>query len=192
VWRWRFTGSVGPLAAACLAYTVWVLFNFDWAPATGAFWLLAGTAWSTVRAAEISQATSEEPVPPARAWRAVAAVGLVFAVAWLGVMPVLADVWYSQSRLDLAVNADPFQGKYHWALGQGFVSLGSRTKGLDEMLLAERLGESDPQLYVDIGDAEERLGRTADATAAYRRALQIDPYNVTARKRLTGIVPPSG
>ena len=107
-------------------------------------------------------------------------------------MPVLADVWYSQGRLDLAVVADPLQGKYHWALGQGLVAAGSPTKGLDEMLVAGRLGESDPQLYVDIGDAERGLGKTADATAAYRMALKIDPYNLTARKRLAGIrVPPS-
>jgi O-antigen ligase len=193
VWRWRFTGSVGPLAAACAGYTVWVLFNFDWAPATGVFWLLAGTAWSGVRAADTNQATTVDPARPVRAWRPVAAVGLAVAVAWLGVMPVLADVWYSQSRLDLAVSADPFQGKYHWALGQGLVAVGSPTKGLDEMLLAGRLGESDPQLYVDIGDAERGLGRTADATAAYRMALEIDPYNVTARQRLAGIGgPPSG
>ncbi|MEA2628928.1 MAG: hypothetical protein QOJ10_1388 [Chloroflexota bacterium] len=192
VWRWRFTGSVGPLAAACVAYTVWVLFNFDWAPATGAFWLLAGTAWSGVRAAEADQAKTGAAVPPAGAWRPVVAVGLAVAVAWFGVMPVLADVWYSQGRLDLAIVADPLQGKYHWALGQGLVAAGSPTKGLDEMLLAGRLGESDPQLYVDIGDAERGLGKNADATAAYRMALKIDPYNVTARKRLAGIrLPPS-
>ena len=35
--RRRFTGSVAPLAAACIGYSIWVLFNFDWAPATGAF-----------------------------------------------------------------------------------------------------------------------------------------------------------
>jgi O-antigen ligase len=191
VWRWRFTGSVGPLAAACVAYTVWVLFNFDWAPATGAFWLLAGTAWSGVRAAQADQAITEEAVPAVPAWRPMVAVTLAVAVGWFGVMPVLADVWYSQSRLDLAVIADPLQGKYHWALGQSLVANGSPTKGLDEMLLAGRLGESDPQLYVDIGDAERGLGRTADATAAYRMALHIDPYNLTARKRLAGTSVPA-
>jgi tetratricopeptide (TPR) repeat protein len=173
---------------------VWALFNFDWAPATGAFWMLAGTAWSAVRAAEANQATAEEAAPASRAvpaWRPVMAVVLAAAVAWFGVMPVLADVWYSQGRLDLAVVADPLQAKYHWALGQSLTALGSPTRGLDEMLLAGRLGESDPQLYVDIGDAERELGRTADARAAYRTALRIDPYNLTARKRLAGIGAPA-
>ena len=50
--RWGFVGAIGPPAAACLGYSAWVVFNFDWVPATAAFWLLAGTAWSGVRAAE--------------------------------------------------------------------------------------------------------------------------------------------
>ena len=118
-------------------------------------------------------------------------MALAVAVAWLGVMPVLADVWYYQSRLDLAVIVDPLQGKYHWALGQGLVAIGSSSRGLNQMLLAGRLGEDDPQLYVDIGDAEGSLGRSAEARAAYQMALKIDPFNVSAHRRLAGIgVPP--
>jgi Flp pilus assembly protein TadD len=106
---------------------------------------------------------------------------------------VLADVWYSQNRLDLALVADPLQGRYHWAFGQGLIAIGSPSRGLNEMQLAARLGESDPQLYVDIGDTEQGLGRSAEARAAYQMALEIDPFNVAARRRLAGIgVPPSG
>jgi O-antigen ligase len=193
VWRWRFTDSVGPLAAACIGYGVWVLFNFDWAPATGAFWLLAGTAWSGVRASEAKERPAGEPRRRLTALRSVAATALALAVVWLAVMPVLADVWYSQNRLDLALVADPLQGRYHWAFGQGLIAIGSPSRGLNEMQLAARLGESDPQLYVDIGDAEQGLGRSAEARAAYQMALEIDPFNVAARRRLAGIgVPPSG
>jgi hypothetical protein len=61
------------------------------------------------------------------------------------------------------------------------------------MLLAARLGENAPQLYVDIGDTEQGLGRTSDARAAYKMALKIDPFYATASRRLAGIgVPPSG
>jgi O-antigen ligase len=191
IWRWRFTCSVGPLAAACIGYSVWVLFNFDWAPVTGAFWLLAGIAWSGVREAEAKQVPAGEPSLRVRVLRPVGAMAVAVAVAWLGVMPVLADVWYYQSRLDLAVIVDPLQGKYHWALGQGLVAMGSSSRGLNQMLLAGRLGEDDPQLYVDIGDAESGLGRSAEARAAYQMALKIDPFNVAAHHRLAGIgVPP--
>ncbi len=191
VWRQRFNGSVAALGAAGIGYTVWVAFNFDWAPATGAFWLLAGTAWSAVRAAESPPA----PTTGSRhlaVLRPIGATIAALAVVGLGVMPVVADLWSSQNRFDLAVRADPLQGYYHWRLGQSLVAAGSPTRGLDELQLAARFGENAPQLYVDIGDTEQGLGRTAEARAAYRMALRIDPFYATASRRLAGIdVPPS-
>jgi O-antigen ligase len=187
-WRRRFAGSVGPPAAACVGYTVWVLFNFDWAPATGMFWLLAGTAWSGVRAAD-GETPPEHSAPLGSKGliaRSGGAAVLVAGVIWLGVMPVLADVWYYQSRLDLSVIVDPLQGRYHWQLGQQLVAAGSTSRGQTQLQLAARLGESDPQLYVDLGDADQRLGRTADAQNAYRMAVLIDPYFKPARDRLAG------
>ena len=195
VWRQRFGGSVAPLAAACIGYTVWVSFNFDWAPATAGFWLLAGTAWSGVRAAETPARSDAKdgPARPRSLLRPLGTVALLVAAAGLGVIPVLADVWSSQNRFELAVAADPLQGYYHWRLGQSLVAMGSPTHGLEEMLQAARLGEDDPQLYVDIGDAEQGLGRTADARAAYGMALKIDPFYLPAQQRLAGKgVPASG
>ena len=214
LWRWRFVEAAGPLAAACIGYSVWVLFNFDWAPATGAFWLLAGTAWSAVRAAETEtdapagfgsrsarwgstaafrSVDGARWAPTVRFIGSIGAVALAIAVMWLAVMPVLADIWYYQSRSDLSVVVDPLQGRYHWVLGEGLVAIGSTSRGLDQMKLAGRLGESDPQLFVDIGDAEQQLGRSAEARAAYRMALVIDPFYRPAKDRLAGKgVPPSG
>jgi O-antigen ligase len=195
IWRWRFSGSVAALGAACIGYSVWVLFNFDWAPATAVFWLLAGTAWSGVRAAETETLTASgdvgSPASSRPALRALGALGAVIAIVWFGVMPVLADVWYYQNRLDLSVVADPLQGRYHWAFGQGLLAIDSTAQALDEMLRAAQLGESSPQLYVDIGDTERKLGRTADARAAYRKALEIDPFYTTARRRLAAIGTPA-
>src|ERR1700694_2453493 len=194
-WRWRFSGSVGPLAAACIGYSVWVLFNFDWAPATGAFWLLAGTAWSGVREAEaesgLRAAAGGDPGPRLKALRSVGAVGLAVGVIWLGAVPVLGDGWYAHGRLDLAVVADPLQGRYHWGVGEGLVATGSPSRGVNEMLVASRLGESNPQLYVDIGDAEQGLGRPLEARAAYQTALIIDPFFTPARQRLAGMGVPA-
>jgi O-antigen ligase len=206
LWRWRLVESVGPLAAACIGYSVWVLFNFDWVPATAAFWLLAGTGWSAVSEAETEaysarfdpKAAFQAPdgarlAPNVRFARFTAAVVLAAAVLWLGVMPVAADVWYYQSRLDLSVIVDPLQGRYHWVLGQGLIAMGSNPRGLTQLELAAKLGESDPQLYVDLGDADQRLGRTTEAQAAYRKAVMIDPYFKPARDRLAGKdVPPPG
>jgi len=187
-WRRRFGTDVGALAAACVGYTVWVLFNFDWAPATGAFWLLAGAAWSGVREGEAIDVRPAALSVPARATatftRSSLALVLALAAVWLGVMPVLADVWYSQGRADLSVIVDPFQARYHWALGSSLVSQGSLQRGAGELRRAADLGETDPSLYVDLGDVEARLGGLAEARAAYRRALAIDPYFMPARQRL--------
>jgi O-antigen ligase len=204
LWRWRLVESVGPLAAACIGYSVWVLFNFDWVPATGLFWLLAGTAWSAVRTAETAPSLDSARLGPTATFPSLdsarlgptapfASLGLAVAVVWLGFMPVLADAWYYQRRSNLSVVIDPFQGRYHWVLGESLVASGSTSRGLDQMKLAGRLGESDPQLYVDIGDAAQRLGQSAEARAAYRMALAIDPFYRPAKDRLAGKgVPPSG
>jgi O-antigen ligase len=187
-WRARFAGDVGALAAACIGYTVWVLFNFDWAPATGAFWLLAGTAWSSVRTAGDGEAWPATSVAPATRgpglWQSGAAVALALVAIALGVLPLLADAWYLQGRVELSVLVDPLQARYHWALGQGLVAQGSVARGVDEMRRAADLGESEPGLYVELGDREAQLGRLADARRDYGRALQIDPFYAPAQQRL--------
>ena len=186
VWSYRFNDSIGTLGAACIGYSVWVIFNFDWAPATGAFWLLAGTAWSAVRAAE----TGSTPAPAATdaeqrsAWRSVGAVALALAAAGLGVLPVVADARYSQARPDLAVPLDPFQARYRWDLGLSLAASGDPRAGVAELQRAADFGETEPQLYVDLGDAERKLGDVAAARRAYRQALIIDPFFASARQRL--------
>jgi O-antigen ligase len=184
-WRARFTDSVAGLIAACAGYLVWFLFNFDWAPVTGAFWLLAGTGWSAVRAREA--VTSEQTVPLAIAWwRPAVAVLLVVAATVLAVMPTLADVWYARGRSDLAVKVDPLQAQYHWTWGQNLSARGQLSQGVDELRRAADLGETDPALYVELGDRETQLGRRAQARADYARALEIDPFYGPAQQRLAG------
>ena len=190
-WRSRFSGDVGALTAACAGYTVWVLFNFDWAPATGAFWLLAGTAWSAIRAVEsdaLTTSASEAPTTPGPVlWRTGAAVALALLAIGLGAFPILADAWYRQGRVELSVLVDPLQARYHWALGQGLVAQGSVARGVEEMRRAADFGETEPSLYVELGDNEAQLGRSADARRHYQRALEIDPYYGPASRRLANL-----
>jgi O-antigen ligase len=190
-WRQRAATGVSPMFAACVGYSVWVVFNFDWAPATGAFWLLAGTAWGAVRAAETAPRANREPDTRLSAptwWRSGLAVALGVAAVLLAAMPVLADVWYSQNRSDLSVRVDPLQARYHWSLGQGLIARGQPASGVDEMLRAAALGETEPSLYVELGDAQLQVGRRSAARDAYRRALTIDPYYAPAIKRLATVV----
>ena len=182
-WKHRFSGSVGPLAAACVAYTVWVIFNFDWAPATGAFWLLLGTCWSAIRAAESDHPPAPKTVP---AWRALAAVGLAVVATALAALPILAEAWYAGGRADLAVRVDPFQSQYHRALGEALIAQGDQGGGLQELRLAGRLGNDDPGLYVELGDEELQQGDAAAARADYEMALTINPFWQPALQRLAG------
>ena len=188
VWRWRFTDSVAALASACAGYTVWVAFNFDWAPATGIFWLLAGAAWSGVRMAEAQPVVAADRPPlwvaPARS---AAAAGLALAFIVFAVLPILADAWYYQARADLSVRVDPLQSRYHWALGQELIADGNTKDAAAELRRAADLGETEPQLYVDLGDADAELGDRAQATRDYQRALLIDPYYAPAKQRLASL-----
>jgi hypothetical protein len=177
----------GAVAAALVAYTVWVLFNFDWSPVTGTFWLLAGTGWSMAIAGD----GASEPRDAARTVLATArnlagALALVMAAVAFGALPVLAEAWYSNGRPDLAVQADPLQAQYRRALGEALTQQGKEAEGLEQLRLAASLGETDPALYVELGDAELAAGNVDAARAAYRQALVIDPYWAPAKRRLSG------
>jgi len=185
IWRFRFSDSVAALGAACVGYSAWVVFNFDWAPATGAFWLLAGTAWSAVRTAETQYPAADTPRPRA-ATRSITAVALAVAGVWFGVLPILADAWYSQGRPELAVMVDPLQARYHWVRGLSLVDSGNTRGGVVELEKAADLGATEPQVYVDLGDAEKKVGNSAAARRDYQRALLIDPYFEPAQQRLAG------
>jgi Flp pilus assembly protein TadD len=111
-------------------------------------------------------------------------VAAVLVAIGLGVLPLLADTWYLQGRSDLSVRADPLQSRYHWALGQLLVARGSLAQGVEEMKRAADLGETEPGLYVELGDREAQLGHPAQAREDYRRALQIDPFYAPAAQRL--------
>jgi hypothetical protein len=188
-WRRRRSSGVGPLIAACAGYTVWVLFNFDWAPVTGIFWLLAGAAWSGIRAEEASdpgEVRAQSAVAPA-ALRSGLAIALALAAIGLGVMPLVADVWYLQGRADLSVVVDPLQARYHWGLGQALAAQGSAARGVDELRRAADFGETTPELYVELGDREAQLGHLDEARNAYRRALEIDPFYAPASQRLANL-----
>jgi Flp pilus assembly protein TadD len=117
-------------------------------------------------------------------WRSGLAIALALVAVTLGVFPLLADTWYLQGRADLSVLVDPLQARYHWALGQNLVAQGSVARGVDELRRAADLGETEPALYVELGDREAQLGRLADARRDYGRALQIDPYFAPALQRL--------
>jgi tetratricopeptide (TPR) repeat protein len=141
-----------------------------------------------VRAAETKSAPPVAEVVRRRsAARSLIALALVGAAVWLAVMPALAETWNWEGRSDLAVKVDPLQSRYHWNLGRSLTASGDAGAGLAELQRAADLGETEPQLYVDLGDAELKAGDDASARRAYQRALVIDPYYAPARQRLADL-----
>ena len=136
-----------------------------------------------MRAAEIDEASARTAVP---AWRALAAIGLAVVAAVLAAMPILAEAWYAGGRPELAVRVDPFQSQYHRALGEALIAQGDPSGGVQELRLAGRLGNSDPGMYVELGDEELQQGDAAAARADYEMALTIDPFWQPAQQRLAG------
>ena len=190
-WRSRSQPYVAGLSAALVGFSVWVAFNFDWSPATGAFWLLTGAIWSAASPSPASGEQSEGAgsasmtgsarrvgVRGAKEVRAGTAVVVVLAAVLFAVFPVLADVWYLKGRADLSVKVDPLQAHYYWALGS-----------IEELRRGAALGETEPGFYVTLGDRELQLGNRAKAQSAYQRALEIDPYYTPATQRLAALRP---
>jgi len=103
-------------------------------------------------------------------------LSLVVAAVFFGVMPVLADTWYSQGRPQLAwqwirckpdtTGPRPEQNR----VGRFSAAESRSCSGRPTSV------ENEPQLYVDLGDAELKLGDRASAGRDYNRALLIDPY----------------
>jgi hypothetical protein len=168
--RWREEDRPA-LLAAVVAYWLWAVVNFDWAPATGVVWLLAAACWSPAEVA----APRRIPLPAG-----VAAAGVALAVAVVfGVLPVLADAAYYRGDDRMAATLDPLQARYHRVLGEQLVAQGRLADAAIELRRAGDLGEDDAQVWVELGEAETRLGHRAQATAAYARARQLDPTITT-------------
>jgi O-Antigen ligase len=184
-WRARDRPGVRGLAAALAGYSVWVLFNFDWAPATGAFWLIAGTLWAACRMP--AAATPAAATPRAYWWRPPVAVLLVAAAMTFAVAPALADYFYIHGRTETAVQIDPLQAQYWWGLAESDFGQGALRAGVAALQHATELGETDPTLYVQLGDRRLQLGDRDGARRAYERALEIDPYFTPARQKLNAL-----
>lgn len=172
--RWRVEECI-PLLAALLAYWTWAVVNFDWVPATAVVWLLAGVCWSA-RSAPLAEAGGWRlPLPVALVTGGLA---LVIAVGF-GVLPLAADLAYYAGLPGQAVFLDPPQARYHRVYGEQLVGNGQIAAGAAELRTAGALGDDDAATWVELGDAERKLGHAAAARTDYARAREIDSSTKT-------------
>lgn len=181
--------EVAGILAAWVGYLVATSINFDWAPQTAPLWLLAGVAWSAVadRSAAPEPPTHASPRWPVgrwSGWMVLTAVALFF-----GVAPVLADIAHYRGDDHEAVGLDPLQPEYRAALGKEEINAGNLPGGVADLQAAATLGESDPEAFVALGDAQLRLGKVAEARASYAKAVQLDRYDPAPHERLATLPP---
>lgn len=192
-WAWEVWGAapadaeVGGLLAAWAGYVVATSINFDWAPQTAPLWLLAGVAWSALADRSAATPPPAPPSPHVRGGRAFGWVLLTAAALVFGVAPVVADLAHYRGDDREAVGLDPLQPEYHRSLGLQEINGGDLPAGVAQLQTAARLGESDPEAFVALGDAQLRLGRSSDARASYQRALRLDRFDPTPRQRLAAL-----
>jgi O-antigen ligase len=173
------------LAGAWAAYAAWAVLNFDWVPATGPLWLLAGVAWAAARE------PADEPAvagtrPPAWAAAALTPVLLAVVVARGALAPAADRLEFGDDHAG-AARLDALQAYYHEQAGIAAIDRGDSTEAEAELARAGALGEDDAGSYVELGDVELTLGRPDEARRAYRRAAELNPFYPTARQRLAAL-----
>lgn len=92
----------------------------------------------------------------------------------------------ARAALDAAISAnpaDPVAWRYRAALS---MSEGNPEAALRDLREVLALRPGDGASRVELGDALAALGRTAEARAAWEKALALDPLNEEARRRLGG------
>jgi O-antigen ligase len=173
--RWR-REECGALLAAIAAYGAWAAVNFDWVPATGPLWLLAGVGWSAAHHPDTATSATPRPAPVAIL---AAGIATLAGAVYFGILPLVADVAYHASQPGQAVALDPLQARYHRALGEELVAAGRVAAGAAELRRAGDLGDDDAATWVELGNAQSTLGNQQAARDAYARARAMDPAIAT-------------
>lgn len=94
----------------------------------------------------------------------------------------------AESLIQRAVSIEPDNGAYLDSLGWVYFRLGHYDKALAELLrAAELLKEDDPVVFEHIGDAYEKLGKTAEAVLYWQKAVRLDPDNKGLISKLDAI-----
>ncbi len=84
-----------------------------------------------------------------------------------------------------ALRLDPSNGAYMDSLGWVWLRQGKFSKALTELMrAAEALKRPDPVIFEHIGDAHEKLGRTADALLYWQKALQLETNNSSLTEKI--------
>lgn len=82
------------------------------------------------------------------------------------------------------LDANPDDAEAHYNLGQTYANLGQYSEAIREYRQATRLKNDDPDIYYDLGVAHTKLAQYEPASAAFSKALEIDPDYYRAQDAL--------
>ena len=78
----------------------------------------------------------------------------------------------------------PLNPRVRDTLGWTYFGLGRDLDAIRELEAAVDLGGSEALIHEHLGDAYFRIGRTADAAAAWLRALELEPLRTSTLERM--------
>jgi O-antigen ligase len=202
-WKVRHHPTALAVFAGWLGYTVTLQLNFSAPAAAMPFWIFAAAA---VRSWSPTDRVISIPLrrPGLATGGGALAIGasLVVAALWI-VVPYLAD-----ARLLEAVNADfsghpdqgvapatqarqlwPYESVYAVEVGNLAFERGDWAAARDAYADAARLGTYNPAVYRNLALSDQRLGRTDEAHAAARKAVELDRFDPANRALLAQFEP---
>lgn len=103
------------------------------------------------------------------------------------------DILYHRGRAHLLVSKDsygrmfkkdPHSWRVHQVIAEANGEADRQMDAVVEYQEAIKLAPSQPGLHEELGSEYRNLGKTEEAEAAFRRELEIDPYNVLACYKL--------
>lgn len=107
--------------------------------------------------------------------------------------PKNVDILYHRGQAHLLVSkesyvemfkADPKSWRVHQVLAQTSAEAERHEEAIVEYLEAIKLAPTQPGLHEELGTQYRSLGKMDEADSAFRRELELDPYNVLAKYKL--------
>jgi O-antigen ligase len=194
-WAGRRSPGAVAVFAAVVAYQVTIQLNFTALASAFPFWIVAAAGMLTRGAARPSRLVVLPWRWPLRAASIVVAAGLAALAVPLVAFPYAADVQLKQAldaesrgRPDdalaaatLATRLAPEESVYQVELANVAIERHDLNAARDAYLEAIRLGTYNPFVYMNLALVDIQLGRRAEALAAARKAVEINPFDPASK-----------
>jgi Flp pilus assembly protein TadD len=91
-----------------------------------------------------------------------------------------------------AVALAPENPIYLNSLGNSLLAQGRSSEAIEALTIAARVAPGEADILFNLGNAQHRAGREADAVASYRRCIALRPNHVAAHNNLAVVLKACG